>query len=359
MNIPSSLRASLHSHRALLLLVLAYTAVVLLLIGNKPAPRDIVPLLASFALAAVTGPVFLLCAWTAYVMCLLRPARLCHFLYHELRRQLHRERLLHALPALLLVPLFALGFTTFKAAIPRLHPFDWDARLSAIDIALHGGTAPWAWLQPLLGHPLLTALLNVAYHFWFLLFYALLYWLILDTRRPLLRMQFLLSFTTAWIVLGSVVAVLFASAGPCFYGHFHASDPYAPLMAYLHASHHHIPVWALTVQDMLWQGYQSGGSVGELGISAMPSMHVATSVLMTLVAWPIRRGAGIALAAFTVLIMLGSIHLGWHYALDGYVGAVGAIVIWQAVGLALRRNAAAASTARELAPCIAKQGVTP
>lgn len=359
MNLPAPLRASLHSHRVLLLLVLAYTAVVLLLIGNKPTPRDIVPLLASFALAAVTGPVFLLCAWSAYVMCMRRPARLCHFLYHALRRHLSSERLLHALPALLLVPLFALSFTTFKAAIPRLHPYDWDARLSAIDIALHGGTAPWAWLQPLLGHPLLTALLNVAYHFWFLLFYALLYWLILDTRRPLLRMQFLLSFTTAWIVLGSVVAVLFASAGPCYYGHFHASDPYAPLMAYLHDSNHRIPVWALTVQDMLWQGYQSGGVVGELGISAMPSMHVATSVLMALVAWPIRRAAGIALAVFGVLIMLGSVHLGWHYALDGYVGALGAIVIWQLVGLALRRSTAPAMQKQALAPCLNKEGLTP
>lgn len=359
MNLPARLRTSLHSHRALLLLVLAYTAVVLLLIGSKPSLRDIAPLLASFAIAALTGPVFLLCAWTVYVMCMRRPARLCHYLYRELRRHLSRERLLHALPALLLVPVFALSFTAFKSSIPRLHPLDWDARLSAIDIALHGGQAAWTWLQPLLGHPLLTGLLNVAYHFWFLLFYALLYWLILDMRRPLLRMQFLLSFTTAWIVLGSVVAVLFASAGPCYYGHFHASDPYAPLMAYLHESNHSVPVWALRVQDMLWQGYQSGGGVGELGISALPSMHVATSVLMALVAWPIRRAAGLALAAFAVLIMLGSVHLGWHYALDGYVGALGAIIIWRVVGLALRRNAAPAMQKMDLAPCIGKEGLTP
>ena len=65
-------------------------------------------------------------------------------------------------------------------------------------------------------------------------------------------------------------------------------------MAYLHESSHSVPIWALRVQDMLWQGYQNGGSAGELGISALPSMHVATSVLMALVAWPIRRTAGIA-----------------------------------------------------------------
>ncbi len=30
--------------------------------------------------------------------------------------------------------------------------------------------------------------------------------------------------------------------------------------------------------------------------------------------------------------MVGSVHLGWHYALDGYVGAAGAYAVWRAVG---------------------------
>jgi hypothetical protein len=38
--------------------------------------------------------------------------------------------------------------------------------------------------------------------------------------------------------------------------------------------------------------------------------------------------AGRALAAFAVVIFLGSVMLGWHYAIDGYVGAAGVAAIW-------------------------------
>lgn len=356
----NTLRASLRTHRALLLIVLLYAAAAMLLAGKLPGASDILNVLAGFLLATLTGPVFVLCGYTLHVMLMKRPARLCHHLYQELRRYLSKERLLHALPAMLLIPVFASSFTVVKAAIPRLHPYTWDAALSAWDIALHGGMAPWQRLQPLLGYPLMTGLLNFAYHFWFFLFYALLYWLILDTRRPLLRMQFLLSFALTWIVLGSVMAVLFASVGPCYYGHLHASDPYAPLMAYLQQADQQVPVWALQMQDLLWQGYQAKGANSELGISAMPSMHVATAVLMALVGWSVNRGAGIALSLFAVLIMLGSVHLGWHYALDGYAGAAGAALVWHLVGRTLgsRATAAAVTMATATAPCMGKGGLT-
>ena len=35
---------------------------------------------------------------------------------------------------------------------------------------------------------------------------------------------------------------------------------------------------------------------------------------------------------FTFLIFLGSIHLGWHYAIDGYFGAALAVVCWWLTG---------------------------
>ena len=355
----NTLRASLRTHRALLLIGLLYTAAAAaLLTGKLPGVSDIINVLAGFLLATLTGPVFILCGYTIHVMLMKRPHRLCHYLYHDMRRYLSNERLLHALPAILLIPIFASSFTVFKAAIPSLHPYTWDATLSAWDLALHGGVAPWERLQPLLGHPLVTGLLNFAYHFWFFLFYAILYWLILDTRRPLLRMQFLLSFALTWIVLGSVMAVLFASVGPCYYGHLYSTDPYAPLMAYLQQANQQVPVWALRVQDLLWQSYQAKGPNNDLGISAMPSMHVATAMLMALMGWKINRAAGIALSLFAVLIMLGSIHLGWHYALDGYVGAAGAVLVWHLVGRALGSRIAAPSVPTATAPCMGKEGLT-
>ena len=44
------------------------------------------------------------------------------------------------------------------------------------------------------------------------------------------------------------------------------------------------------------------------------------------------------LFAYTVIMMIGSVHLGWHYALDGYVAIVGVWVIWWSVGRVLRRE---------------------
>ena len=92
------------------------------------------------------------------------------------------------------------------------------------------------------------------------------------------------------------------------------------------------PVWALQVQEDLWTGYANDGVLA--GISAMPSMHVATSVLMALYAGTHARWAGWVMAVFALLILLGSVQLGWHYAVDGYAGALIAWGAWR-IGLAV------------------------
>ncbi len=43
--------------------------------------------------------------------------------------------------------------------------------------------------------------------------------------------------------------------------------------------------------------------------------------------------------------MIGSVHLGWHYALDGYAGIVGAAAIYFSVGWAQRRFGTIAAAA--------------
>jgi hypothetical protein len=70
------------------------------------------------------------------------------------------------------------------------------------------------------------------------------------------------------------------------------------------------------------------------GISAMPSLHVGIAVFAVFVAFrqtPRMWMRAIALAYATV-IYVGSIHLGWHYALDGIVGGAGVALIWLACG---------------------------
>lgn len=110
-------------------------------------------------------------------------------------------------------------------------------------------------------------------------------------------------------------------------------------MHYLRDADKVIPVMALQVQDTLWQDYAQHSGTNALSISAMPSMHVASSVLLALLGWRLNRAAGIALTAFAVLIQVGSVHLGWHYAIDGYAGALGAWLIWTLCGKLVQRSA--------------------
>ncbi|WP_395400070.1 phosphatase PAP2 family protein [Pseudoduganella sp. UC29_106] len=63
-----------------------------------------------------------------------------------------------------------------------------------------------------------------------------------------------------------------------------------------------------------------------------PALHVASSALIALLGWRVNRALGVAGTIFALLILIGSVHLGRHYALDGYVGAAGACLIWRVTG---------------------------
>jgi hypothetical protein len=78
-------------------------------------------------------------------------------------------------------------------------------------------------------------------------------------------------------------------------------------------------------------------------------MHVAVSVLMTLYAYRHARWAGRIFLAFTTVIMIGSVALAWHYAVDGYVGAAVALACWQ---IARRMNHDTTSAAARMEPAI-------
>lgn len=336
---PDDLRGILREHALLIGLVAAYWVAALAVSSYYKLPNDLLANLSGYAAPMIMPLVFALCWHTISIMVFVRPKHLTRYVIASLKENLTRERVLFALPVILLVPVFATVFTFFKSAIPVIRPYIWDARLSAWDALVHGGTPPWMLLQPYLGHPLVTGVINVLYNLWFFIIYAILILQAFALRDRRLRMQFLLSFVLIWILLGTLGAIAFSSMGPCYYPNFaQASGPYAPLMAYLRGAAEHVPVWALNVQQMLWDDYQNNKAGIGSGISAMPSMHVATSVLLALFGWRFSRGAGIALTLYAVVIMLGSVHLGWHYALDGYVGALGAAVVWWLVGRLLVRE---------------------
>jgi hypothetical protein len=331
----------LREHLWLLGLVLAYVLAAWVLAWSHDVPGRISlsiysdQLLVRYAFClGIVGLGYLL-----HLMLLVRPVRLFRALGDDLRRLVSLERLLSAVLVLSLLPIFTSAFTSVKVLIPVVRPFDWDTTFVAWDFWLHGGHHPWELLQPLLGTPLVTHLLNVVYHLWFFLIYGIICWQALSRSNPFLRMQFFLSTLLAWALLGSLAATVFSSVGPCYFGRVTGlPDPFAPLMAYLEATNESYRIWALDVQELLWKGYQDGVTGQGTGIAAMPSLHIGAMVVSLLLGWRIHRGLGWALSLFTLLIFLGSIHLGWHYAIDGYAALLGTLAIWYAVGWLLRRD---------------------
>jgi PAP2 superfamily len=244
--------------------------------------------------------------------------------------------------ALILVPAMALvtgTFSAIKAEIPTLQPFVYDPLFVHIDAALHGGWQPWQLLQPILGHPFITNGLDRIYYLWFAVLYHTLYWQVFTLKRPLLRMQFIAAFLLSWMLIGTVAAITLSSAGPVFLGGLGLDgSAFTGLFDYLHSVDAQRPVFALTVQDMLWRAYAEGADVPLKGISAMPSMHVAIAVLLAIFGWRRHWLLGVGYTAFAILIFLGSIHFGFHYAVDGYVAALMVAAIWVASGRLARRS---------------------
>jgi len=108
-------------------------------------------------------------------------------------------------------------------------------------------------------------------------------------------------------------------------------------MAYLYDAHGQYQNWGIIAQNYLWQIYQNGQAHLGGGISAMPSLHVAVALLVFLLMRPYGPRLAWLFGGYVVVMLVGSVHLGWHYAVDGYAGLVGGWVAWVSAGWLVRR----------------------
>ncbi|MDX8450514.1 phosphatase PAP2 family protein [Mesorhizobium captivum] len=242
------------------------------------------------------------------------------------------DRITVGLPVALVLPIFFSMFTSIKGGISKIQPFYADAALTSVDRAIHGGTDAWRFFHPLLGFGPVTFSLNVLYNLWFAEVFIVLFCVVFSTRNERLRSQFLVAFVLTWVLLGNVLAAAFASVGPAFVMPFYSDGTFSPLMDYLKATDITYRVSALYTQGYLLTNAGLDGPRLGSGISAFPSVHVATATLNAIYLWRFGRVLRWGGIAFLIAIQLGSVHLGWHYAVDGYVSILATSVIWAAAG---------------------------
>jgi membrane-associated phospholipid phosphatase len=144
----------------------------------------------------------------------------------------------------------------------------------------------------------------------------------------------LVTYVLQLAILGSFLAVVFSSAGPVYYGRaVGVPNPYEglvpSLVLQLGAGR---AATALQLQEYLWREHLRGNGGVTTGISAFPSMHVASSTLIALALGSWRRWAGVIGWAFVAIIMFGSVYLGWHYAVDGYASVLATLPLWWVAG---------------------------
>lgn len=209
-------------------------------------------------------------------------------------------------------------FCTTKAQLGQIVAFSADPLLADIDKMLLGADA-WR-LTEWFNHEKLSIIYHRGWFFWlaFVIFFL--------CKQPgsFEKDRLLLSYVMMWSFFGPIVHLMLPAAGPVFYSELGYGDRFVGLEQ---------SARSLAVKAYLWDSYVNKVFYPASGISAMPSLHLAT-MFWSLIA--IRNTRWLAFGwLFTAYIFLGSIAIGWHYAVDGIAGGLGAVVCYWLAGLAL------------------------
>ena len=258
-----------------------------------------------------------------------RPKSPTKFLIERYFSEASIRALLPRLPLVIVLCAFLPVFAILKPLIPYFNAYSWDQAFVDWDQALFGGYDAWQILQPALGYPIVTSGLALAYHAWFLLVYPFSLLMLVHPAARHINREYLFAYLTTWVGVGFFLAIAMSSVGPVFLEAIMGDPRFAPQMAYLERAAESYPVPVLDVQANLLQQYLAEGPGKGTGISAMPSMHMAVCMLTWLAARHVSPKLARALFTFMMVIWIGSVHLAYHYAVDGLVSIIVVVAIWK------------------------------
>lgn len=326
------IRSAWRGHALLVLFIVAYAGLyVLLKVDDSPNVDFDLSRVAH--VLGVVFPMFLFCVVVflyARLMYVSRGRKPSTVLKGWIESTPWAELLAFRIPlAILFLVANQFFYVALKVNIPHVIPFTWDQTFAELDRWLFLGIDPWRITHALLPTAFLTAVVDALYVAWFFVVYlGFLVFAVLPLESER-RLGFLLAFGLAWAIGGSLMATVFASAGPVYMEPLTGDPTFAPLMARLAEQAEAYPLVALGVQETLWLGY-SDPEVAPVGISAFPSMHNCLVVVITLGMFSLSRFAGWLMVIFSATVLIGSVHLGWHYAVDSIVGMIFGWLCWKA-----------------------------
>jgi hypothetical protein len=215
---------------------------------------------------------------------------------------------------------FRTFFNSVKNAIPEGQGFPYDRIFADFDKALHFGVEPYRLLFGIgMQNGWVLRILEFNYNtLWFLVCFGALYWVAVSPRHNGLRLHYLICFVLVWGCSGGLLATVFSSAGPVYHDAI-AGDPgrFAPLVAFLKTTSGTFGS-AYDTQAYLWDLYVGQKPGLGSGISAFPSVHLGLITLNALFFRQINRRLAWIGYAYVLVILVTSVYLGWHYAIDGY-----------------------------------------
>lgn len=234
--------------------------------------------------------------------------------------------------------LAGLNMVTFMWTKPLLNylvPFWADPLLADLDYVLFAGRDPWTLLGWLNSMPM-----AIFYHRgWFALMVLTLL-LVLSRPPSPEKSAVMLSYFLLWSVAGPVIHTLLPAGGPIFYDDLGYGSRFSGIL---------LPEEVVRTANYLWSVYGGEQFAPGAGISAMPSLHIATTVWMVLATYVLARRWFAAMSAAGLLIFLLSISLGWHYAVDGIVGGGAALLCYAGTRRLFERSAGQLQTRPALA----------